>query len=265
MVLKKKRYWPALTKGAELEAKTMDGALGNVAARTGTVTDTRGGAARTIRVIEVGQKDLSHPVLLLSSWGSTDVFGDPQTRVTINPLTHAKLTLHFLRTHLMHYFFIARHSGDDCNNLRSDRNSLEDVWQTKDWRLRGFGFFLSVIEANSCNIFNELHGVKVPLQDFRRSLVQALIPIPAAAAAASTTASTAVAGLPWGPHLHVSMPLYTTFVEGRFDTNPSHSRYFARMCYLCRKRTRMVCMCDPNVSVCMRCYERYVPPVVGAP
>lgn len=268
VVLKKKRSWPTLSNGAELEAKTMDGAVGSVVARTGTVTDTRSGAARTIRVLEVGQRDVSHPVLLLSTWGSTDEFGNRQTRVTINPLTHQKLTLHFFRAHLVHFFFLARHAGDDCNNIRSDKNSLEDVWQTKDWRLRGFAFILSIIEANSCNIFNELRGVKVSLQDFRRSLVQALIPIPAPAAAApeapaaaapGAPAAAAGQGMPWGTCLLVPMPLHTRFMNGRFVTNPAFSKYFSRQCVYCKVRSRKFCTCDPEKIMCHRCFELHHP------
>lgn len=90
MVLKKRAHWPVLTKGEELEKKTADGTIGSVVARTGVVTDKRKGAKK-VTVLEVGQKDVHRSMLVLSTWGSTElVDGDgvkPVVRKVYNPLT----------------------------------------------------------------------------------------------------------------------------------------------------------------------------------
>lgn len=248
VVLKKKRNWPALTDAGALEERSKMGEVGNIVARAGSVTDARAPTPHTMPVIEVAQKDVRHSVLLLSSWGSSAPYspGGLQRRVVHVPLTDSTLVHEFLRAHLMHFFYLARHCADDCNNIRGDKNSMEKIWQTKDWRLRAFGFFVSVCEANALNIFKNLHNDSLSMQAFRRKLVTELIPVPPSTPAVSTTQAPSRC-------LHINMPLHTRYIHGKFVKNPDFSAYYSRKCRFCDHRTRMLCLCDPSVSICSHC------------
>jgi hypothetical protein len=257
IVLKKKRFWPALADAETLETKTDEGDIGSVTSRPGMITDQRGPQPFTLPVLEVGQKDTRRSCLVLSTWGTTNLCSHdgvlPQKRGVLDPLTDVVTKYKFFRAEVLHFLYLSGRSTDDLNNIRGGGGSLEHVWKTKSWIFRAFTYFLTVIEANSCNIYNLLHNEKLSLQSFRRELVKGMIPVPPEVAPAPPQAK------PPNQCFCCTMPLHTRFIGGEFVTNSKFTKYFNRQCHFCHKRTRQFCMCNPNFSVCSSCQEGHEP------
>ena len=253
MVIKKRAHWPALSDGEALEDKTSAGAVGSVTSRKGLVTDARGAEPVTLNIMEVGQKDLHRNFLVLSTWGTSNLIQEnPRKRVEYVPLTDEHITHTYFRPHVIHNFRLASHSTDDLNRVRGGRNSLEDVWQTKSWTTRDFAFFLSLVEANALNIYNDIHHKKLSLQSFRRALVKEIIPVPAATPG-EVAVATAEALPPSSQrleHLWVPMPSHTRVIGGRLVTDPAFAAYPRRQCAFCGERSRHICICNPEMFLC---------------
>lgn len=251
MVLKKRAHWPALTQGEELQEKTAAGAVGSVVARTGVVTDKRKGTKK-VSVIEVGQKDVHRSLLVMSTWGTTELVDGvgvkPVVRKVYNPLNDEYIMHEFFRPAVIHVLKIACHSTDDLNRVRGGSNALEYVWRTKSWVHRSFTFFIALSEANSLNVYNDIHHKKLSLQEFRQALVKEIIPVPSEEVAAM--AAPAPGPAPLIRHFWCSMPKNTHFTGGRFVTDPAFSDYPKRQCVVCGKRTRHFCICNPDLFLC---------------
>lgn len=201
----------------------------------------------------------------MATWGTTSVEGTKgRIRRRLDAATPQGPTIaEFFRPSILSWYYTARHAVDDSNNTRQGTTSIEDVWATKDWRCRAFGFFFGVIEANVRNAYNYIHrheGEDKSLADIRKELTAALINnpyIPQGEEAGSPPRKT-----PRGAELTscamVAMAPKSAFRNGRIVPNVVASNHPQRHCMSCHSRTVYYCACTPARAVCADCFATHV-------
>ena len=169
-IIKKKRYWPKYVGGQELNDKaSATEVVGGVVSRKGVFKHND----KTTEFFVVGQRDSKANILAMSTWGTT--YQDPAKKIRRRIAPGPNGIAEFARPSVLRFYYVARHAVDDSNNTRQGTTSIEEVWATKDWLCRIFGFFFGVIEANVRNAYNFIHKTNKSLADIRTELMEGLI------------------------------------------------------------------------------------------
>ena len=142
-LIKKRKYWPKLIKGAKIDAEMVRHEIGKTASINGTLDN--------IKYNIFCLKEPDYVCKLMSTYGGLCPPGRERkgTARTCDDGSVVKFT--YDEPWANHFDY--RHCVDNHNNLRHSKPSLEETWRTFRWAIRVLAFFLGLSEVNTFLIF----------------------------------------------------------------------------------------------------------------
>lgn len=147
-VIKKHAHWPKYTKAKEAVAEMQGRDVGSIRVRKGEYT--MNGESQTLHMVALA--DSLHNSLMITNWATILRDGTPKKRRVGGQLVE------FQYGEMHNHYYYCRHTVDDNNNNRQGCLSFEDVFVTKSWKLRQFGFILAFVLTNLYLFHNFARG-----------------------------------------------------------------------------------------------------------
>lgn len=249
-VIKKKRYWPRGVPGDNIR-------LHMFGKDVGIQQVFEGKEDKPYKGLWLGSMaDSKHIALMCNSWATTNETGPRKKRRVGTDLVEFKYGEY------QHYYYKGRNAVDANNQVRQGYLSLEHAAALRSWEHRVFMYVIATAEANAFlyNYFTrERAGLpKLSKAAFRRALAgklvrNSMIPDPDATLQVSTSPDREDDR----PHKLRTVPKHGgRFKDGRFPT--IMAEYVKWPCYLCKRKVRTYCGCDPSRIVCSMCWHAHV-------
>jgi hypothetical protein len=259
-LLKKKKYWPKFSHGAENESHMRDVPLGHIDA----LQDKFGGEDFAIYLM----KDSKYTLQLAANYGKNVRKGpDKRRRHQVTNQLHT-----FKYSDTIADYYHGRHAADDNNHYRQGIASIEDGWQTKLYHQRMFAVALGMCETNSKLAHDFFKGVtpdrKLTSVQWRAAIVDDLLrlyPPPIVAPNHKRQRHGADLEVALAGHQHVTKPHYAGEFVGRGPNTVEGFRkvrkqYQQMACQglRCAAATRMYCACNKALALCHTCYALHL-------
>lgn len=245
MVIKKKRYWPAMTEGQAAIDYMNEKEFGS--------TSFRKGCFQGKEFYLEATKDSKITRLMLHSYGATEFAAEPRKRRVDGQIKD----IHF-SVNLEHYFAV-RHACDDNNNLRQGSLSLEENWRTKRWDVRQLCWIIALCETNSCLMYNEFFRKPkrlelISLSEFRREVAEEVLS-QYHEKGPDETSDTSSTSQFRASHELVKKPENAGIWNGESWTKVSQ-KYTKTRCRGegCMKKVRTHCSCSESLILCNGCH-----------
>jgi hypothetical protein len=259
-LLKKKKYWPKFSHGAENEAHMRDAPLGAIDALQGKF----GGEDFAIYLM----KDSKYTLQLAANYGKNVRKGpDKRRRHDVTNQLHT-----FKYSDTIADYYHGRHAADDNNHFRQGIASIEEGWQTKQYHQRMFAVALGMCETNSKLAHDFFKGVpaarKLTSVQWRAAIVDDLLrlyPPPIVATQVQRQRRGADLQVALAGHELVTRPHFAGEYVGRGPNTVDgfrkvRKRYQQMACQglRCSATTRMYCTCDKAIALCHTCYALHL-------
>lgn len=259
-LLKKKKYWPKFSRGAENEAHMAGKNIGDTDALQGSFAD------ESFAVYLM--KDSEYTLQLAATYGTGNRKGPDKKRRC--PETHIAHSFKYPDT--IADYYTGRHACDDNNHYRQGIASIEEGWQTKKYHVRMFAVALGVCETNAKLAHDHFKCVqpsqKLTSVQWRHKIIDEMLkafPPPIVAVANIKHRRSAELHQQFRGHLLVVKPHYTGEHVGRGPNTIDGFRkvvkqYQQQACQgvRCGMSTRMYCACNPSVPMCHTCFALHL-------
>lgn len=249
-LIKKRRYWPKYVEGDKIAEHFQDKAVGFVDCWEGELDNT----SFSIHCM----KEPDYVMSLMTSYGTSQRFGDDQRRVTNGATT----TIRYPEVIYNHFQY--RDSVDNHNAARMFPISIEETWKTTRWPLRVLQFFLSITEVNVHRVRDYMfpqtdlpHESTTSQQDFRKEFANALI-YNAKLDEEQQSPSSSVKRRRRNNDVHelVRLPPFRNFRGSRMIK--TKTRCTQRKCLCGARRCNTYCKCNPGVFLCSSCFIDHI-------
>ncbi len=253
-LIKKRRYWPSLVPGEEIDSHFESKNVGE--------TDVISGSLSGVEYFIWGMKEPDYVMKIMGTGGALVTDGCKQAKRTWTDGNNSH-SANFSYTKPFHWHFHYRHVVDDHNNLRHSLPSIEDTWRTDRWPAQVFAFLLALSEVNAYLVMRHFvwDDEETPTYlNFRRELAWELIENPMLEGE-KETATQNVRRLR-STHQLITAPKHANRWDGRGWKKEAKFPYQQFTCKgadgeKCTKRghkIRTYCSCTPGKWMCKDCH-----------
>jgi hypothetical protein len=249
-LIKKRRYWPRLVPGDQIDAYFKDKGLG--------VADTLEQDIEGTKFLIHCQNDTKYVTKIMATYG---LICENADHTTYRHVGGEWKSFKYVEPMSRHNH--SKHWVDDFNQRRHQPIALEDVWKTTWWPHRQFTFLLSVAEVNSINSRARARRQSAEQQlDFRCQLAKGMLentiddygnlccsPVrPRKRSRMSYVEQHSLETKPNFMGLWDNSTKYWTKVK---------TKYLKSKCSSCSREIRTYCSCNKSVPMCQECWGKH--------